>query len=135
MDSLAALGFFTLVAGASEALIARMAREQVMASRLTAVPVMLATGRPYGTWRDRVLAALPPRGSMATAAVDVLAFTSFQVPVHAAILRLAGASGTQMAAALGSATVGMVLLSRPYGLWLDWLRRACGVAPSAAVEG
>ena len=131
VDSAAALSFFTVVAGATEFLIARMTLEQVLVSRGTAVPVMLATGRPYGMWRDVVLRRLAPRGRAARAGVDVAAFVTFQVPVYAAILRLAGAEGPQMAAALSSAAVAMVLLSRPYGLWLDWLRRLFRAAPGA----
>lgn len=100
----------------------------MLAARLTAIPVMLATGRPYGLWRDAAFAALRPSGTVGRTAVDVGAFVTFQVPVYAAILWLAGAEGGQMAAALGGATVGMILLSRPFGLWLDWMRRVCGVA-------
>lgn len=117
-----------MVAGSTELLIARMSWEQVLASRVTAVPVMLATGRPYGLWRDLVLARLAPRGRIGLAAADVAAFVTFQVPVYAAILWLAGATGAQMAAALPSATVFMLLLSRPYGLWLDGVRRLFGTA-------
>ena len=129
VDSLAALSFFTLVAGGTELLVARMTLDQVIVSRATAVPVMLATGRPYGMWRDLAFRSLAPQGQASRAAVDVGTFVSFQVPVYAAILWLAGAGGAQMAAALSSATVFMLLLSRPYGLWLDWLRRECGVVP------
>ena len=128
MDSLAAVGSRTLVAGASEALIARMSRDQVAVSRRSAAPAMLATGRPRGMWRDRVLGRSAPGDPVA-------AFVGFRVPVYAAILWLAGAAGVQMAAALGSATVLLALLSRPCGPWLDRLRRACGGAPGAAARG
>lgn len=115
------------MAGAGELLLARMTWEQVMVSRGTAIPVMLATGRPYGMWRDLAFRRLAPRRPAARAAVDVAAFVGFQVPVYAAILWLAGATGAQMATALATATVAMVALSRPYGLWLDWLRRLAGI--------
>lgn len=120
------------MAGASELLIARMSPGQTLISRAMAVPVMLATGRPYGMWRDFVFSRTMPRGRITRTATDMGAFVTFQVPVYAAILWLAGAGGAQMATALGSATVLMVVLSRPYGLWLDWMRRVFGAAPGAA---
>lgn len=101
---------------------------QVAAARLTAIPVMLLTGRPYGMWRDAAFAALRPSRAAGRTLTDVAAFVTFQVPVYAAILWLAGAEGGQMAAALSSAVVAMVLLSRPFGLWLDWMRRLFGAA-------
>ena len=67
--------------------------------------------------------------SGAMLALDTVAFLPFQVPIYAATLTLAGASGEQVTAALGSATVAMLLLSRPFGLFLDWVRRRAGVAP------
>lgn len=87
--------------------------EQVAVSRAVCVPVMLAPGRPYGMWREVVLERLAPRGRATRVAVDIAAFVSFQVPVLAAILWIAGADGSQMAAALGSASMAMVLLRRP----------------------
>ena len=131
VDSVAAVIFFTVVAGASEAFVARLSWEQVATSRATAVPVMLATGRPYGMWRDAAFRLARARGAVSRAGVDVVAFVGFQVPVYAAILWLAGASGAQMAAALSSATAFMLLLSRPYGLWLDGMRRVFGAEPGA----
>ena len=102
VDSLAALVFFTVVATASERLIAGMGWGQVAAAR---------------------------RGRLGRSAIDVAAFMTFQVPVYAAILALAGASAAQAAAALSSATVLMLVLSRPFGVFLDACRRLAGMAP------
>ena len=131
VDSLAALLFFTAVATATERLIAGMDWGQVATARLAAVPVMLATGRPYGIWRDAVFHRLRAahRGRLGRSAIDVVAFMAFQVPVYAAILALAGASAGQAAAALSSATAFMLLLSRPFGVFLDACRRVAGTAP------
>lgn len=60
-----------------------------------------------------------------------MAFVSFQAPLYAAILALAGADAGQMVAALASAILFMVILSRPYGLFLDWVRRRAGTHPQA----
>lgn len=127
MDSLTALVFFTVVATLSERYVAGMSWEQVAATRVGMVPVMLLTGRPYGLWRDLVFRRLAGRAGLL---VDTAAFVSFQLPVYAVILALAGAELVQMVAALASATVGMLALSRPYGLVLDAARRVAGTAPA-----
>ena len=130
VDSLAAVIFFTLVATATERLIAGMDWGQVATARAAAVPAMLLTGRPYGMWRDWLLRRLDAsrRGPLGHAVLDVAAFMTFQVPVYAAILALAGASPEQTLAALSSATAFMLLLSRPFGLFLDSARRLAGTA-------
>ncbi len=129
VDTLATVAFFTLIAGLSELLIAGMSPAQVLATRALTVPVMVLTGRPYGRWRDALFVRARPAGPVGRAALDVAAFVSFQVPVYAATLALAGATPAQMAAALGSATVLMLLLARPFGLFLDAARRLAGTAP------
>ena len=69
--------------------------------------------------------------------MDVLAFLSFQVPVYAATLVLAGAGPAEIAAALGIAVVLMVPLSRPFGLFLEAVRRVASpaVPPARTRDG
>ena len=131
VDTIAAVAFFTLIAAATEYLIAGLEPLQILVSRTATIPALILTGRPYGLWRDAILSRTGARrrGRAAMLAADTVAFLSFQVPIYAAILTLAGASGPQMTAALGTATVAMLLLSRPFGLFLDWVRRRAGVAP------
>ena len=131
MDSLAALAFFTAVATLSERFVAGMDWSQVAFSRAVAAPVMVLTGRAYGMWRDAIFDRLGAarRGPAERSVIDVAAFMTFQVPVYAAILVLAGASLAQALAALSSATVLMLLLARPFGLFLDAARRIAGTAP------
>ena len=99
------------------------------ADRLTAIPAMLLTGRPYGLWRDMIFrrTGALDRGSIASTLTDTLAFLTFQVPVYAAILLFAGASPLQMLPAISSALVLLILLSWPYGVYLDACRRLAGI--------
>lgn len=135
VDALALVAFFTLVAGATEYLIAGLSPQQVLISRSATLPVLLLAGRPYGLWRDAILKLTDARRRhrLVLLVVDTAAFLSFQGPIYAVVLVLAGATSQQMIAALGSATVGMLLLSRPFGIFLDWVRRRTGVAPSQAL--
>ena len=115
----------------SERLIAGTDWSQVAWARAAAVPAMLLTGRSYGLRRDAVLAGLGAagRGRVGRTAIDLAAFMTFQVPVYAVILAFAGASAAQTLAALSSATLFMLLLGRPFGLFLDAVRRLAGTAP------
>ncbi len=140
VDSLATVIFFTIIPGLTETFLAGMAWGEVAAARATAIPVMLLTARPYGAWRDAVLAraARWPHaarlGRARDTAAEIAAFLSFQVPVYAAILALAGADAAQMGAAISAAVVFMVLLSRPFGLWLELCRRLAGLPPRSPAK-
>ncbi|AHM04763.1 hypothetical protein roselon_02438 [Roseibacterium elongatum DSM 19469] len=129
VDTGTTIVFFTIVAGLTELLLAGMSPREVLVTRALTVPVMVLTGRPYGMWRDMWFRRVPARGLIARTALDIAAFLSFQVPVYAMILWVAGADVGEMAIALGSAVWLMVLLSRPFGLVLERVRRAFGLAP------
>ena len=65
---------------------------------------------------------------MTKALVDVGAFVSFQLPVYLVSLAIVGATAAEMLAAAGTATVGMMILSRPFGVFLELVRRKAGVS-------
>lgn len=127
VDTGATLAYFTFFATISEVFVAGMDAREVAISRLAAIPAMLLAGRPYGVWRDHVMRALA--GRLPDLASDTLAFLTFQIPLYAAILFVAGADGAEMAAALSAAVIFMLVLSRPFGLFLDLVRRRAGTAP------
>lgn len=126
IDTIGAVVFFTTVAGFSELVIAGMHPGQVLVARLITIPVMMLTGRPYGIWRDFVFVTLTPQRRFARFACDIAAFLTFQVPVYMATLALAGATFPEIIAAVGAAIIFMIVLSRPYGLFLDALRKWAG---------
>lgn len=127
VDTAATIIFFTAVATFSELVIAGMEPSQVLATRLLMVPIIVLTGRPYTGWRDWLFKQLHPQSQFSTTLLDIAAFLSFQAPVYAATLLLAGANWVEIGAAIGSAIVFMVLLARPFGIFVDWARRAFAV--------
>lgn len=134
-DTFALVVFLTLAGLLVELLVAGMTLAQSVQARAAALPVTLATARPYGLFRDWVFWASGAEagGAARRALADVGAFVAFQVPVYAAILALAGAGPRQVAAACGAAAVLLVVLGRPYGLFLGLARRlfgAGGVGPA-----
>ena len=109
---------------------AGLAPSQVVRSRLAALPVVLITARPYGLYRDWLFErfGLQPGEPLKAAALDILAFVSFQAPVYVAILIFAGATLSQAVVAVMTAVVILIVSGRPYGLLLEWSRWLFGVA-------
>jgi hypothetical protein len=128
VDTSCTVAFFTAFAAFSELVVAGMEPSAVLWTRIVMVPIMIASARPYTLWRDWLMARVAPRGRLTATATDVAAFLSFQVPVYAATLAGAGADGAQIGAAVGSAVVFMILLARPFGLFVDGARHLFGVA-------
>jgi len=122
VDTLASIVFFTTIAALTELYIAGMAPGEVMTTRLIMVPLMIITGRPYGIYRDWVFAKSAPTEGWSRTLMDVVAFLTFQLPVYAVTLVFAGASMAQIATLLPMTAVLMVLLSRPFGLYLELAR-------------
>lgn len=135
VDTVVTVTFFTLVAGMTELFIAGMELHQVVVARLLTIPVMVLTGRPYGVWRDWVFVRTNPKQKLTTVLVDIIAFLTFQVPVYVATLIVAGARASEIQAAVSAAILFMVLLSRPFGLLLEWVRRQAGTEVEAPPSG
>lgn len=135
-DITASIIFFTIAAALSELLIVRLTVEQVIDARLAALPLMVLAARPYGWYRDRIFETFEVmrRGRIAQAAIDTLTFISFQLPVYAAILWWVGATVPQILIACASTIVLMAISARPFGLFLDLVRRLFGVPRKQAAE-
>ncbi|MEM7488177.1 MAG: L-alanine exporter AlaE [Pseudomonadota bacterium] len=124
-DTIALLTFFTLAGTLNERYVAGLAWSEVLTSRLIGLPLMVLTARPYGLWRDWVLARLPgPRLLRDTAAL-----LAFQLPIYAGIVLAAGADLAELLRGLTGFTLLLLASGRPYGLWLGWVRRRFGLPP------
>jgi hypothetical protein len=102
IDTAATVTFFTVVAALSELLIAGMDPKQVLIARLIMIPVMMATARPYGLWRDWFFSKTRPQRRITNVVCDIIAFITFQVPVYVVTLALAGATASEIAAAVSA---------------------------------
>jgi hypothetical protein len=127
IDTLATVVFFTIVAAATELFIAQMEPIQVLHTRLTMIPLMILTGRPYGMWRDWIFAKIEPSSHWSKTLTDGLAFLSFQLPVYALVLLIVGADCSEILVLLSTTTLLMFAVSRPFGLFLETCRRLTGV--------
>lgn len=128
VDTLATVVFFTILAALTELFVAGMDPGEVLRIRLVMMPLMVLTGRPYGIWRDWFFIALRPTASWSRAVTDSIAFLSFQLPVYALVLFAVGADRREILTTLASASILMFLVSRPFGLYLETVRRHFGPA-------
>lgn len=130
-DTLALILFFTATGILNERFIAGMTWEQVFHARLLGAALMVVCGRPYGLWRDWIMRFAGP-GRFSQIAWDSLALVSFQVPIYAAILAISGASGAELLRGSLGVMVIMLALGRPYGAFLNVVRRRFGLPPGGA---
>ena len=127
-DTLALIVFFTTTGILNERFIAGMTWDQVFHARLLGAALMVISGRPYGLWRDWIM-RFAGTGRLSQIAWDSLALVSFQVPIYAAILAISGASGAELLRGSLGVTVIMLALGRPYGAFLNVVRKRFGLPP------
>ena len=126
-DTLALVIFFTIVSGLNERFVAGMGWGEVLVSRAIGAPLMVLTARPYGVWRDWFLQAIAPRMPATRLIFDGIALLAFQVPIYMAILYASGADGRGIVFGAAGFAGLMLLLGRPYGVWLEFVRRQFGL--------
>lgn len=125
IDTLSTIFFFTILAAVTELYIAGMEPAAVLNTR--AVMMMILTGRPYGAWRDWFFATTKPTVSWSKSLIDGLAFLTFQLPIYGLTLWVVGADVAEISTLLASTAVLMLIISRPFGLFLQAMRRLAGV--------
>ena len=130
IDTSAMVSYSIAIGMANEILIANMSLEQSLKSRAMSIIPNMLTGGIYGKYRDWVLKKFKTSKKshwLKKAVADITAFASFQGPLYATILALAGADSDQIMTAVGSVTLMSPVLGRPYGLYLDGLRKISGL--------
>ena len=127
-DATALVLFFTVTGVLNERFVAGMDWNEVLHARLLGAALMIPVARPYGLWRDRLMKRAGP-GRWSRTLWDSLALVSFQVPIYAVIILLSGASGQGLLFGILSATAIMLLSGRPYGAFLNVVRKLFGLPP------
>lgn len=127
-DTTALIVFFTMTGIVNERVVAGMAWEQVVHARLLGAALMVPVGRPYGVWRDWIMRRAGP-GRLSRLVWDSVALVGFQVPIYAAIIAASGASGWGLVRGVLGAAAIMLVMGRPYGAFLTWVRGLFGMPP------
>jgi hypothetical protein len=122
-DIFASVLFFTLAAMATELFIAGLTVAQSIDARIVAVPLMVLLARPFGIYRDWIFGTFQIDAGISTLVADTGAFVSFQLPIYAATLFYVGATFHQIILACGATVIIMVAVARPFGMFLDFIRR------------
>lgn len=123
VDTFATIAFFTTVAALTELFVAGMEPAEVVKTRLTMIPLMIFTGRPYGLWRDWFFQATKPTVTWSKTLIDGSAFLTFQLPVYALVLFIVGSDLEEILVLLVSTALLMFFVSRPFGIFLEFTRR------------
>ena len=126
-DTAALVSFFTLTGVLNERFVVGMDWPEVARARLIGAPLMVLTARPYGAWRDAVMARMSTGTARSDFVWDTAALIAFQVPIYVAVIAAGGARGAELATGAAGAAAMMLLLGRPYGLWLGAVRRRFGL--------
>lgn len=127
-DTIALIMFFTATGIINERFIAGMSWDEVMQARLLGAALMVPVARPYGIWRDWIMIRAKPTKT-SRIMWDSFALLSFQVPIYGAIIALSGATGGGLLRGILGAAVMMIVLGRPYGAFLNFIRRLFGLPP------
>jgi len=130
-DTTALVIFFTITGALNEHFIAGMSWDQVLHARLIGAALMIPVARPYGLWRD-FLMKRAGSGAVSRVCWDSLALVTFQVPIYAAIIAASGATAEGLIKGVIGAALIMLLLGRPYGAFLNWVRTLFGLPPGGS---
>lgn len=121
---------FSLVIGMFiELVISGLTFAQSLQSRLTGIPINLATGWLYGKFRGWCfkITGAKKRNVLFQFGVDTGAFLLAQAPLYVLILLSTGATVEQIVKAVGSAAVAFTLMGGSYGRFLEFVRQRFGV--------
>lgn len=127
-DTAAVVLFFTIVGGLNEYFVAGLTLDDVIRTRIGAVPVLIVTGGLYGCYRDVVLrlTGFACRSTATRVWIDTATCLSFRVPVYGGILLLGGAEGVAFWRGLVGGVVVILFSGRPCGICIDLARRMVG---------
>ncbi|MCO7224972.1 L-alanine exporter AlaE [Pleionea sp. CnH1-48] len=131
VDIFAMNSFSYIVALPIELIIAGMSWQEHLKVRLAALVLNTLVARPFGIWRDFVIKRFGIREDsrfIKVYLVDTLVFLSFQLPLYVGNMILGGADWGEIMKA--SVTVSLIagLLGRPYGIYLDFIKRRVGLS-------
>lgn len=129
-DTFAMVLFSLIVGGFVEWVITGLTLEQTIKIRVTAIPISLIIGRPYGLYRDWIFKTITSKNKTAlqTFLLDTFANLTFQIPLYILILLLNGATLVQVFTAASSILIIVSISGRPYGIFLNFCRKLFGVS-------
>ncbi|GAB2512637.1 L-alanine exporter AlaE [Microbulbifer agarilyticus] len=132
LDVFAMNSFSWAIAIPIELLLAGMSWSEHLKIRLLAVVFNSVIARPFSIYRSWVVKRFGRGGALHNYAVDTFVFLSFQLPLYTVNMMLGGASMAEIATACITFAMIAGVLGRPYGIYLDFLRRIWARRSAAA---
>ncbi|MBY6191199.1 L-alanine exporter AlaE [Microbulbifer agarilyticus] len=123
LDVFAMNSFSWAIAIPIELLLAGMSWSEHLKIRLLAVVFNSVIARPFSMYRAWIVKRFGRGGALHNYAVDTFVFLSFQLPLYTVNMMLGGASMAEIATACITFAMIAGVLGRPYGIYLDFLRR------------
>ncbi|WP_288131702.1 L-alanine exporter AlaE [Microbulbifer sp.] len=123
LDVFAMNSFSWAIAIPIEVVLAGMSWREHLKVRLLAVLFNTVIARPFSLYRNWVVGRCGQGGVLHNYAVDTFVFLSFQLPLYASNMVLGGASSMEILTASGTFVLLAGAMGRPYGFYLDSLRR------------
>ena len=128
-DTFAMIVFSTACGAFIEIAIAGLSLDQSMRIRVSAIPIMLCIGRPYGIYRDWLLklAGGENTGKFRAIVIDSFANFTFQISLYLTLLFANGATPIQALKASSAVALLLLVSGRPYGIFLAYCRALFGL--------
>lgn len=126
LDVFAMNSFSWAIAIPIEVVLAGMSWREHLKVRLLAVLFNTVIARPFSLYRNWVVGRFGQGGALHNYAVDTFVFLSFQLPLYMSNMVLGGASTMEILTASGTFVLLAGAMGRPYGVYLDSLRRLWG---------
>lgn len=123
VDIFAMNSFSWAVAIPIELVLAGMGWKEHLKVRLMALVFNTLIARPFSVYRSWIVNRFGGAGVVNAYLVDTFVFLSFQFPLYLCNMRLGGASWDEIATASITFILIAGSLGRPYGIYLDWVRR------------
>ncbi|MCO1334706.1 L-alanine exporter AlaE [Microbulbifer sp. OS29] len=123
LDIFAMNSFSWAVAIPIELFLAGMSWSEHLKVRLMALVFNTLIARPFSVYRNWIVNRFGGGGFINSYLVDTFVFLSFQFPLYMANMHLGGASWDEIATASITFMLIAGALGRPYGIYLDWVRR------------
>lgn len=130
VDTVASFSFYTPINALNEIFIAGMNPEQSLKVRMAGSVTGLFSSRMYGKFRDmtyKLTGIDDETGQVKKALIDITSSLIYGLPMYAAQMAITGVDHNKMIYGLGASALSTIVCARPYGMYLDMLRRVTGV--------
>ena len=127
----AAMIVFSFIYDGPRELLSGLTMEQMLATRISGIPIDIALGGTYGLYNDLLrkkahvleVDGFFNKERAIRSGVDMFAFTTFFAPIYAGLLYYWGVEGKEIVSAVGSAVALMPISGPLYGIFNEYSRK------------